>query len=167
MWTIIKSNKNKINFLKKDLSKNLGSDLIIYNPKILVEKYKKNKLIKKEFDLLGDYLFCFHKKFEDDNIFSQLKYLKGLKYFLMGFKSSQKEITNFIENCKIFSDEKGYVKNSFFNFYLEVNKKYKFLSGPFLSKIFQIISLKKKDIKILIGEINTTIKKDKFLFTPI
>ena len=40
----------------------MGNDFIIYNPKILVEKYKKNKLIKKEFDLLGDYLFCFHKK---------------------------------------------------------------------------------------------------------
>ena len=61
MWTIIKSNKKKINFLKNDLTKNLGNDFIIYNPKILVEKYKKNKLIKKEFDLLGDYLFSFHK----------------------------------------------------------------------------------------------------------
>ena len=65
MWTIIKSNKKKINFLKKDLCKNLGSDFIIYNPKILVERYKKNKIFKKEFDLLGDYLFCFHKNFQD------------------------------------------------------------------------------------------------------
>ena len=30
MWTIIKSNKKKINFLKKDLAKNLGNDFIIY-----------------------------------------------------------------------------------------------------------------------------------------
>ena len=42
MWTIIKSNKKKINLLKKDFDKNLGEDFIIYNPKILVEKYKKN-----------------------------------------------------------------------------------------------------------------------------
>ena len=42
MWTIIKSNKKKINLLKKDFANNLGEDFIIYKPKILVEKYKKN-----------------------------------------------------------------------------------------------------------------------------
>ena len=167
MWTIVKFDKKSYRLLKEELFSKLGSDCEIFRPQLVLQKFSKNKVKNYKIDLLGDYLFCYHKKFEDDNIFSQLKYLKGLKYFLMGFKSSQKEITNFIENCKIFSDEKGYVKNSFFNLYLEVNKKYKFLSGPFLSKIFQIISLKKKDIKILIGEINTTIKKDKFLFTPI
>ena len=116
MWTIVKFDKKSYRLLKEELFSKLGSDCEIFRPQLVLQKFSKNKVKNYKIDLLGDYLFCYHKKFEDDNIFSQLKYLKGLKYFLMGFKSSQKEITNFIENCKIFSDEKGYVKNSFFNF---------------------------------------------------
>ena len=63
MWTILKFDNKRISSLKKDLESKLGKDLIIYYPKILVETYKKNKIIKKEYNILGDYLFCYHTKF--------------------------------------------------------------------------------------------------------
>ena len=56
-----------------------GSDCEILD-QLVLQKFSKNKVKNYKIDLLG-YLFCYHKKFEDDNIFSQLKYLKGLKYF--------------------------------------------------------------------------------------
>ena len=42
MWAIIKSDKKKFSFMQKDLKEKLGKDLIIYSPKILVDKFKKN-----------------------------------------------------------------------------------------------------------------------------
>ena len=59
MWAILKIDRKKFGVLKKDLKDKLGSDTIFYNPKLLIQKYKNNKLINKEFNLLGDYLFCF------------------------------------------------------------------------------------------------------------
>ena len=58
-----------------------GNDFKIYYPKIRIEKYKKNKIIKKEFSLLGDYIFCFQKNFNKQNILQQIKFFRGVKYF--------------------------------------------------------------------------------------
>ena len=49
MWTIIKFDRKYLEFLKSDFKKKLGNDFIIYNPKIFVKSYKKNKFINKEF----------------------------------------------------------------------------------------------------------------------
>ena len=57
MWTIFKIDKKKIKFLKEDFKKLLGEDVTFYTPKILVEKYKNDKLFSKEYSLLGDYIF--------------------------------------------------------------------------------------------------------------
>ena len=86
MWTIIKFDKKKLELLKKDFKEKLGEDFTIYKPKLAFKKYKNNKLINKEFNLLGDYLFCFHKKFEDSKVINSLVYTRGLKYFLNGYK---------------------------------------------------------------------------------
>ena len=59
MWTIIKFDKKKLASLKNDLRLKLGEDLNIYIPKIFIKKYRKNKFVGREFDLLGNYLFCF------------------------------------------------------------------------------------------------------------
>ena len=64
MWAVIKFNKNQINLLKEDLSKKIGNDLIYYSPKVLTQIYKNNRLVNNPVDLLGDYIFCLHKKFE-------------------------------------------------------------------------------------------------------
>ena len=100
MWTIIKFDKKKFNFLLSELQNKFGTESKIYRPIIFQEKFEKNKLIKKEYDLLGDYLFCFDKTFSSENSIKRLNYVKGVKYYLSGFMSSQNEIIKFIEYCK-------------------------------------------------------------------
>ena len=96
MWTVLKFDKKNFHLLKEDLKKKVGCDCIIYRPKIRVQKYKNNKLISRELDLLDDYLLCFHKKFQKKSIINQLKFSRGLKYFLDGFVESQLEVKNFL-----------------------------------------------------------------------
>lgn len=165
MWTIIKFEKKNFNFLKLDLEKKLGSGCQFYVPKLLFKMIKKNKLIKKEFNLLGDYLFCFNEKFEDSKIINTTKYVRGLKYVLQGFKQSQNEINKFIEQCKASEDKEGYISEEFYD--LKINLNYKFFSGPFTNSIFKIIQLQKNKIRILMGNFKTTINKKEYLFQPI
>ena len=165
MWTIIKFDKKKLASLKSDLKEKLGGDLNIYIPKILIQKYRKNKFIGKEFDLLGNYLFCFHEKFKDSQTISNLKFTRGLKYFLNGFTQSQNEIKKFIEKCKRSEDKDGYLSQNFFELY--INSKYKFYSGPFAETIFKIIDLQKNKINILLGNIKTTINRKKLIIRPV
>ena len=165
MWTIIKFDKKKLELLKKDLKEKLGEDFTIYKPKLAFKKYKNNKLINKEFNLLGDYLFCFHKKFEDSKVINSLVYTRGLKYFLNGFVESQSEVRSFIQKCKNSEDKSGYLCNQFYE--LKVNSSYQFFSGPFTNAIFKIIELQKHKINVLIGDLKTTVNKKEFLFKPI
>ena len=90
MWTVIKFDKKNIGLLKKDLEIKLGKDVLIYCPKLLIQKFKNNKLINKEFNLLGDYMFCFHDKINEVGVIQKLKFSRGLKYFLEGFEKSKK-----------------------------------------------------------------------------
>ena len=46
-------------------------------------------------------------------------------------------LKDFIENSKSLEDKNGFLSNYFFN--IEVNRNYKFTSGPFTDKIFKII----------------------------
>ena len=101
MWTIIKFDKKNLNFLKLDIEKKMGSNSEFYIPKVLFKRYLKKKLVKKEFNLMGDYLFCFNEKFKDTKNLENLNYVRGLKYVLQGFKQSQNEICLFIKKCKI------------------------------------------------------------------
>ena len=96
---------------------------------------------------------------------NNLKFSKGLKYFLSGFIESQKEIEDFIHKCKNSENKEGFLSTNFFD--LIPNGKYKFSTGPFADKIFKIINLQKNKIRILMGNIKTTIKEKEFLFTPI
>ena len=165
MWLIIKSEKKQIDFLKSGLGKRIGKDIKFYTPKIQIKTLKKKKIYAKEINLLGEYFFCFHKDFKDNNLLNSYKNIKGLKYILNGFQNSQTEISNFISKCKENENEKGFIKQTFFEFKLK--KHYKFISGPFANQIFQIIDLQKNKLNVLIGKINTSIKKEEFLFQPI
>ena len=75
MWTIIKFERKKLTFLKSDLEKKLGSNCKFYIPKLLFKKYSKKKWKKKEFNLLGDYLFCFNEKFNDSKVVKSINYV--------------------------------------------------------------------------------------------
>ena len=164
MWTVIKFDKKRFNLLIQDMKKKYGDDFIIYRPKIQIQKYKNNKLVTKEIDILGDYLFCFNKKFEKKLGTNNLKFTRGVKYLVNGFTEFQMEIKNFIQSCKEFENDKGYLSASFFD--INLKTKYKFISGPFVDKIFNIISFQKNKIDILMGNLKTTINKKEYLFYP-
>ena len=165
MWTILKVEKKEIHLLKNDLIVKLGEKPNIYYPKFLIEKYKKNKIIKKEISLLGNYVFCYHVKFKDKKFLNNLKFLKGLKYFLKGSNNSQLEISNFINKCKKTEDKDGYMTRSLYD--LILNTDYKFTNGPFANTIFKLLKIEKKKIEIIMGNIKTKIDKNKFLISPI
>ena len=164
MWVIAKYDKKKANFFLEDLKKKLKNEVVIYNPRVKIEKFHKNKLISKEFNILGDYIFCFNPKFENQKILNNLQFTKGLKYFLKGFYKSQKEIKEFIKKCKKSENENGFISADFFD--IELNKKYKFNSGPLLNLIFQVIEVQKTKFKIIMGDKTATIEKG-FLFSPL
>ena len=165
MWAVIKFEKKKLIFLKKELKEKLGSDCQFYVPKIMFKKFFKKKLIKKEINVLGDYLFCFHTSLSDKNSMNKLYYTRGLKNILTGFKQSQNDIVNFIEKCKNFEDKDGYISKQFFN--LKFNKNYKFYSGPFSNLIFKIMEMQKNKIKVLMGNFKTVIDIKDHIIQPV
>ena len=67
MWLIFKVDKKRIEILKRDFKLKLGEDTIFYRPKLLIEKYHKNKLNSKDISLLGDYMFCYNKKLVNES----------------------------------------------------------------------------------------------------
>lgn len=165
MWVIAKYDKRKKDFFKNNLRKKLGYGIKFYEPKIFIESYKHNKLIGKEFDLLGDYIFFSHEKLNNINYVNQIKYTKGLKYLLEGFYLFQSQINLFISNCKKHENDKGYVTDNFFN--IDLNHEYKIISGAFTQQIFKIISLQKNKIYGLLGNFKTTFNRKSFSISPV
>ena len=74
-------------------------------------------------------------------------------------------ISKFIDKCKNFEDENGFLNSEFYD--LKINQNYQFFSGPFSNTIFKIIELQKTKINIMIGNLKTTIKTKEYLFKPI
>ena len=113
MWAVIKIDHKKLNLLKSDFKEKLGSDFQIYSPKTAIKKKYKNKFIFKEINIMGDYIFCFHKKFSQTEIIKKLQFSRGLKYFLNGFYKSQFDIENFVTRCKKSENSLGYISQFF------------------------------------------------------
>ena len=141
MWTVIKFDQKKIELMKRDISKKIKGATEFYTPKMLIQYYYKNKLVNKEVNLLGDYLFCFNINFRNQNYREAIKFSRGLKCLLEGQGFLSDDIKKFVEMCKNFENKKGYVNFSFLN--LIKNNKYRFTSGPFVNKIFEIINFQK------------------------
>ena len=165
MWTVIKFDKKKLSCLKNDLVKKFNSQTNIYCPKILIEQFKNNKLVKKELNLLGDYIFCYNEEFSDNFNLDKIKYLKGVKLLLDGFKKSQSEIDIFIKKCKEMENSDGYITQGAFE--VKIDQSYKFSSGPFTEKIFKIIEIQKNKLKILMGNFTTIVDKRDYLLSPL
>ena len=164
MWIVIKYDRKKLNTLKHELKLKLGFDCVFYSPKILIQKFYKNKVINKEYEILGDYIFCSHIKLKDNEVINSLNFLKGLKYILEGFKNSQKEIEEFINKCKSLENKNGLISGSIYE--EKINTNYVFLKGPFANSIFKIVEIQKSRLNVLIGNIKTTINKKNLLFRP-
>ena len=166
MWIVAKIKIKNLNTFKKSLTEKMGKDIQFYCPKIKYQKYFNGKVKKIETFILGNYIFCHHIKFKKDSTISEIKYLKGLIYFLNGSDQNQKELIKFIEYCKSFENKDGYLTPLFFK--TMVTKKAKFLSGPFTNMMFEILERQKNKLKILVGNIVTTISNDNnYLYCPI
>ena len=114
MWTIIKFDNKKIEIFKSQIKKKLGNGTKFYLPKLSVQKFIKNKLIKKEFNLLGNYMFCYHVKFTNEENLKFINYVTGLKYILKGVKESQNDVERFINECQKYENKDGHLNSSFF-----------------------------------------------------
>jgi len=160
MWLVARYKSSELQMFKHNLTKKLGEKPIFFMPKIKYQKYYKNKLRTFEENILEGYILCFHRNFESTNIVNNIQYIKGLQYFLKNFSQNQGEIKNFISFCKTHQDINGYLNQDFFNF--SKIKQGRFLSGPFTNLIFKVLENKKKKLKVLIGNIKTTISKKNY-----
>ena len=114
MWVVAKVKTKSLNLFKKNLAEKIGDDVKFYNPKFEYHKYFGNKLKKFEKSVLENYIFCYHEKFKKSSSINEIKFLKGLIYFLDGCNQNQNQILKFIKYCKSFEDDKGYLTQSFF-----------------------------------------------------
>ena len=165
MWAVIKYDPKGLHQMKAEIAKKFNGVTEYYNPKIIVEYYLKNKLSRKKINLLGDYIFCYNKNFNNKNNINEIKFIRGLKYILSGYACFQEDITKFINICKNSEKIDGCVSLDFID--LTLNAKYKFTSGPFTGKIFELINFQKNKLSILLGKIKTTTAKKEFLFSRV
>ena len=166
MWVVAKIKIKNSNIFKKDLIKKVGSDIEFYQPKIEYHRYFGDKIKRFEKLILENYIFCYHKRFQKSSFVNQVKFLKGLEYFLHGYNLNQDNIIKFIKCCKSFENEEGYLTQSFFK--TIIAKKAQFISGPFTNMIFEILEKQKNKLKILVSNIVMTIPNStNYLYRPI
>ena len=166
MWVVAKIKTKELNIFKKKLAGRFGEETKFYYPKIQYQKNINNKIKKFEKTILENYIFCYHKKFSETKNINHSRFLKGLEYFLDGYVQNQSDIIKFITCCKSCENEKGYLTQNFFK--KIIMKKGKFISGPFTNIMFEIIERQKNKLKILIGNIVTTISDNKkYLYRPV
>ena len=165
MWAVLKVNTNELNLLKEDLKKKLEFNFIIYAPKVTFNTFDRNSIKRKREEyLLGDYIFCFSKKFEDINFLKIIQFSRGLKKIIEGTRTSQSDIIKFINRCRSHETNSGFVSLNFYE--IKENKKYKFESGAFSSQIFEVLRVQKNKIKLLMGNLKISLNKEKYLFNP-
>ena len=70
----------------------LGKDIQFYHPKIEYYKYYGNKVKRFEKPILENYIFCYHPKFKKTSFVNEVKFLRGLEYFLAGYNQNQNQI---------------------------------------------------------------------------
>ena len=166
MWVVAKIKYNQLEIFKKELEKKIKNKPIYYLPKIKVEKNQKTKVIKYTKSILENYIFCFHENFKSSKIIEQVKFIKGLDFFLTGYRLNQNQIISFINYCKSFENNEGFIMPLFFE--KLISKKAKFISGPFTNMFFDIIEKQKNKLKVIVGNIVTTVPYNKnYLYRPV
>ena len=166
MWVVAKIKIKNLNIFKQSISEKVGNDIKFYQPKLEYHRYFGDKVKKFEKFILENYIFCYHGNFKKSNFINAVRYSRGLEYFLEGHNENQKQILKFIEYCKSYENDKGYLTQSFFK--TMITKKAKFVSGPFTNMIFEVIEKQKNKLKILVGNVVTTISdKNNYLYRPI
>ena len=161
MWIVAKYNNGQSQTLKENLSKILGSEIEFYQQKIMIELRKK-KFFK---NILGNYVFCKHSRFSEDKILNNLKFIKGLSYFLSNYKLEQKQILEFIYKCKNHEGKNNILSQTFFDELVDL--KARFISGPFKSFAFEIINKNKNYFITKINNFKIRLKKKEKYFLPL
>jgi len=159
MWIVAKIKSSELNIFKNELRKKFNDDVKFYSPKIQLKKIIKNKIKEYNKSLLENYIFCFHEGFKNIKNTQELKFIKGLNFFLDGYELNQKQISAFINYCKNYEDSSGFIKSSFFK--KIISNKAKFVSGPFTNMFFHIIEKQKNKLKIIVGNIVTIVPDNK------
>ena len=155
MWLVAKLRKKEFSIFKQDLKNKIKSKLKFYQPKLLKDMNKRNKIFKKEIHLMGNYIFIY-----------SLSTTRGLDYFLNKSELNQTQVINFINLCKNFEDQEGYLKPIFFKSL--INFKAKFLTGPFVNQVFQVVEKKENFLKIILNDLELKLTdKAKYLYQPI
>ena len=166
MWVVAKIKRREIKIFKESLLKKTGQDIEFYCPKIEYHQYFNNKVKRLEKLALENYIFCYHENFRDSSLINKLRYTKGLEYFLNGYCENQKEVVKFIKSCKCSENSKGYLTQNFFK--TLINKKAKFISGPFTNMMFEILNKQKNKLKIIVGNVVITISDNSnYLYCPV
>ncbi len=166
MWIVAKTKNKQLNTFIKNISRKEQKCFKFYCPKIEYYRYFGSKKQRLEKSALENYIFCYHKKFNEKAFINSFRFTRGLDYFLKGAYQDQNEIIEFIKYCKLFENEQGYLNQNFFKNI--ITKRAKFISGPFTNMIFEILEKQKNKLKILVGDIVTTISdKANHLYRPV
>ena len=166
MWLVAKIKKREIRTFKEGLIKEAGQDIRFYCPKIKYHQYFRNKVKRLEKLALDNYIFCYHTDFSNSILINKLRFIKGLEYFLSGHCQNQKEIMQFIQYCKCSENKEGYLTQAFFK--TLITKKAKFISSPFTNMMFEILEKRKNKLKIIVGNVVTTISDNSnYLYCPV
>tara|TARA_B100001057_G_scaffold500939_1_gene618998 strand:+ start:3638 stop:4138 length:501 start_codon:yes stop_codon:yes gene_type:complete len=166
MWLVAKLRKKEFSIFKQDLKNKIKSKLKFYQPKLLKDMNKRNKIFKKEIHLMGNYIFIYNEEFNNKNFINSLSTTRGLDYFLNKSELNQTQVINFINLCKNFEDQEGYLKPIFFKSL--INFKAKFLTGPFVNQVFQVVEKKENFLKIILNDLELKLTdKAKYLYQPI
>ena len=166
MWVVAKVKKKRLHLFKNELIKKFNSQIQFYNPKIQHQQYIQNKIKKIDKFILGNYVFCYHEKLKYTKTVNEIKFSEGLEYFLPGYYENQDEIIKFINYCRSFENNDGYLSQTFFK--KIIAKKAQFVSGPFTNMVFEIIKKQKNKLEIIVGNVVTTISDNSnHLYRPV
>ena len=166
MWMVAKIKKRELHLFKKELIKKFGPKTKFYSPKIQYQKYINNKVQKIEKFILENYIFCYHERLDQPKVIDEVRFLRGLEYFLQGHYQNQNEILKFIDYCKIYENKDGYLSQAFFQ--IMIRRKAQFVSGPFTNMVFEILEKQKNKLKILVGNFVTIIpNNNNYFYSPV
>ena len=155
MWIIAKINSHSYNVFKSEILKSLR-DVEFYKPVLKKEVVLKNKIKKKEINLFGNYIFCYHKNFNNPKTLLNLQFLRGLNYILSSSRYHQQEIQKTINTCKKNEDKTGYINQKFI---LQLkNKQIQFLSGPLRNLIFDLKNISSKKLHFEFGKFKACVQ---------
>jgi len=120
--------------------------------------YKKKIIKKIKKKLFGNYIFCFNKQFQRNEIISKINFVKGIQHYLKGTMKDEVEINDFINFCKKHENSYGILKNSFFfNF---VKSKNMISVGSLTNLIIDAVMVKGNKLKAQLGNVSLTLNKN-------